>query len=155
MKSKNKCRELVRSLEHDPSSVQEVVMNRLVEALSATNIASVLLYSARENSDEIDLTSLPNYFPTVHFETLGNKRDTLFPEKKFDVIIIPLLGFNEDGYRLGHGGGWYDRFLATQPQALKIGVGYEDTLVDFEAEAHDISMDVIISEYATRNLNGS
>jgi 5,10-methenyltetrahydrofolate synthetase len=40
-----------------------------------------------------------------------------------DVVIVPLLGVDRQGYRLGNGGGYYDRTLALLPKALRIGVG--------------------------------
>lgn len=152
MKSKSEWRKLVRGRVHDSKGVRETVLNRLVEVLNARGANTVLVYSARGGSDEINLTFLPDCLPMVRFEKLGNERSTLFPTQQFDVIIIPLLGFNEDGYRLGRGGGWYDRFLTTQPRALKIGVGYENTLVEFNLEPHDVRMDIIITEKNSRDF---
>lgn len=65
----------------------------------------------------------------------------------FDAVIVPMLGFDDSLHRLGYGGGYYDRFLATQPQAQKIGVCFELGHVDkLPTEAHDIRMDIIITE---------
>lgn len=47
-----------------------------------------------------------------------------------DVIIVPAVAFDKSGYRLGRGGGYYDRFLKKQPHATLIGVGYDFQLVD-------------------------
>ena len=42
-----------------------------------------------------------------------------------DVLLVPLLGFDEAGYRLGHGGGYFDRTLAAmRPMPVAIGVGF-------------------------------
>ncbi len=41
-----------------------------------------------------------------------------------DVLLVPLLGFDRRGWRLGYGGGYYDRTLAALPQALAIGCGF-------------------------------
>lgn len=67
---------------------------------------------------------------------------------KFDVIIVPSLAVDDRLHRLGWGGGWYDRFLAGQPQALKIGLAYQDSFVKegLPTEPHDIALDKIITE---------
>ena len=117
------------------------------------DVSHVLLYRPMATWHELDLTSLLDLLPGVNFDFVPSAKDAPFPEKKYDAIIIPLLGFNKDGYRLGHGGGWYDRFLATQPQAHKIGVGYENTLVDFAPEPHDVPMDVIVTEKQIRRFH--
>lgn len=63
-------------------------------------------------------------------------------------LLVPLLGFDQANYRLGYGGGYYDRTLAAwtdQPQT--IGVGMEiGRLKSIFPEQHDIAMDVIITE---------
>jgi 5-formyltetrahydrofolate cyclo-ligase len=65
--------------------------------------------------------------------------------QQYNLIIVPTLGFTDSGYRLGYGGGYYDKFLATQSQALIIGLCYAENLVTFEPEAHDIPLDRIIT----------
>jgi 5-formyltetrahydrofolate cyclo-ligase len=69
---------------------------------------------------------------------------------KFDIIIVPMLGFDEQLNRLGYGGGFYDRFLANQLQARKIGVCFDACLVNkVPFEPHDITMDLIVTETKT------
>lgn len=65
-----------------------------------------------------------------------------------DVLLIPLLGFDAAGYRLGIGGGYFDRTLAAMTHApLKIGVGYEcGRLQTIHPQWHDIPMDAIVTE---------
>jgi 5-formyltetrahydrofolate cyclo-ligase len=66
---------------------------------------------------------------------------------KFDVIIVPMLGFDASLQRVGYGGGYYDRFLANQPAAQKIGVCYEIGRVEqIPAEAHDMPLDMVVTE---------
>ncbi len=64
------------------------------------------------------------------------------------MLLVPLLGFDARGYRLGNGGGYYDRTLAAlSPRPRTIGVGFERTrLDDFVACDHDIPMDAIVTE---------
>ncbi len=64
------------------------------------------------------------------------------------VLFVPLLGFDRQGHRLGHGGGYYDRTLAgLKPKPLTVGVGYEfGRLETIHPQKHDIPMDVIVTE---------
>lgn len=61
-----------------------------------------------------------------------------------EVLLIPCLGWNTAGYRLGYGGGFYDRTLAASPRPLAIGIAYACTEAEFASEPHDIAMDFII-----------
>jgi 5-formyltetrahydrofolate cyclo-ligase len=66
---------------------------------------------------------------------------------QYDAVIVPMLGFDASLHRLGYGGGYYDKFLATQPGAKKIGVCFEvGRLEALPAEPHDIPLDVIVTE---------
>ncbi|WP_284077116.1 5-formyltetrahydrofolate cyclo-ligase [Herbaspirillum aquaticum] len=62
------------------------------------------------------------------------------------ALLIPCLGVNTAGYRLGYGGGFYDRTLAASPRPLAVGVCHSFGRVEFEAQAHDIPLDSIIFE---------
>ncbi|HNP36843.1 MAG TPA: 5-formyltetrahydrofolate cyclo-ligase [Woeseiaceae bacterium] len=64
------------------------------------------------------------------------------------VLLIPLLGFDTSGHRLGYGGGYYDRTLASyRLKPVTIGVGYEfGRLPTIYPQAHDIPLDAIVSE---------
>lgn len=60
--------------------------------------------------------------------------------------IIPGLAFTRSGKRLGYGGGWYDRFLASAPKgAIKIGVAHPFQIVDdLPSEPHDIQLTDVV-----------
>jgi 5-formyltetrahydrofolate cyclo-ligase len=64
------------------------------------------------------------------------------------ILLVPLLGFDPAGYRLGYGGGYYDRTLATFAQKpLAIGIGYElGRLKTIYPQPHDVSMDAVVTE---------
>ncbi|MBL8578872.1 MAG: 5-formyltetrahydrofolate cyclo-ligase [Mesorhizobium sp.] len=63
-----------------------------------------------------------------------------------DVVIAPLVGVDPGNYRLGYGGGFFDRTLAALPrQPLVIGVGYEmQRIPTIRPQPHDIPMDRIV-----------
>lgn len=65
-----------------------------------------------------------------------------------DAIVIPMLGFDEQGFRLGYGSGYFDRTLATRmPRPLSIGVTFEILrLPTIYPQKYDIAMDYIVTE---------
>lgn len=73
-------------------------------------------------------------------------------EVRPDIVIAPVVGFDVQCFRLGYGGGFYDRTLASlQPVPLIIGVGFElqkiETIHPLE---HDIPMDFVVTDVAIR-----
>ena len=65
-----------------------------------------------------------------------------------DIVLLPLVAFDNQGFRLGYGGGYFDRTLATLvPRPLSIGVGFEIARVkDIHPQEHDIRLDAIVTE---------
>ncbi len=64
------------------------------------------------------------------------------------VLLVPCVGWGPGGYRLGYGGGFYDRTLASYtPKPVTVGLGYSlGWLPDLQAEPHDVPLDAILSE---------
>lgn len=61
--------------------------------------------------------------------------------------IIPMLGFDRSGGRLGYGSGYYDRFLSAHPHIRTIGLAYSCQEIDqLPIDANDIGMAVIVTE---------
>jgi 5,10-methenyltetrahydrofolate synthetase len=71
------------------------------------------------------------------------------------ALFIPPVGFDSRGYRLGYGGGYFDRTLAAAvPQPLKIGVGFElSRLPTIQPQPHDVPMDFIVTEAGVHCVN--
>jgi 5-formyltetrahydrofolate cyclo-ligase len=69
-------------------------------------------------------------------------------EVRPDVMLAPVVGYDREGYRLGYGGGYFDRTLAATPRRpLIIGVGYSQAAIPtIYPEHHDIPMDKIVTE---------
>lgn len=64
-----------------------------------------------------------------------------------DVTVAPLLAVNSKGYRLGYGGGYYDRFFASGKGGLRVGLGYFlQYTEEFEGSENDEPLDLFISE---------
>ncbi len=64
-----------------------------------------------------------------------------------DLIFVPLLAFDAHGYRLGYGGGYYDRTLAALPQARAVGYGFGFQQVDAVPRGpFDLRLPAIVTE---------
>jgi 5,10-methenyltetrahydrofolate synthetase len=66
-----------------------------------------------------------------------------------DVVLVPCVGFTEGGYRLGYGGGYFDRWLAAHPHVTAVGVAWSASLVaddDFTPEPHDQPLACVVTE---------
>lgn len=65
-----------------------------------------------------------------------------------EAVLIPVLGFDAAGYRIGYGGGFFDRTLASLvPRPLAVGVGFELARLDsIHPEAHDQPLDAMVTE---------
>jgi 5-formyltetrahydrofolate cyclo-ligase len=79
---------------------------------------------------------------------IPERREIVLPT----MVLAPLVGFDRAGYRLGYGGGYFDRTLAAlSPRPLAIGVGFElSHLETIHPQDFDIPMEVIVTEAGLR-----
>lgn len=77
----------------------------------------------------------------IHFPTSGA---ALIP----DMLLIPVNAFDDRGFRIGYGSGYFDRTLASLvPLPLSIGVGFELARVaSIHPQPHDIPLDAVVTE---------
>lgn len=135
--------------------VQSKAINqRLIELLNFGSFKRVHCYRAIASLNEVDTERFINFIKQNHPDTsLDIQEQSATPaaaDKLYDVVIVPVLGFDRKMNRLGWGGGWYDQLLATQPKALKIGLCPQSGLVakGLPAEPHDVPLDMVITEEA-------
>jgi 5-formyltetrahydrofolate cyclo-ligase len=70
-------------------------------------------------------------------------------DERLDVALVLGLGFDRDRFRLGHGRGYFDRFLAGRPLTT-VGLAYDVQLVErLPVEPHDVAMTLVVSESET------
>jgi 5-formyltetrahydrofolate cyclo-ligase len=74
--------------------------------------------------------------------------------EKIDLVITPLLAFDQKGHRVGYGGGYYDRFLASHPEATTVGLAYEKCCIEPEIETgrYDIPLDMVVTSVAVHKF---
>lgn len=70
------------------------------------------------------------------------------PELRPDLLVVPMNTFDDRGYRLGYGGGYFDRTIAAlKPRIVTIGVSHEQCRVPtIHPQAHDVAMDFVVTE---------
>jgi 5-formyltetrahydrofolate cyclo-ligase len=80
------------------------------------------------------------------------KRDVVTPA----TVLAPLVGFDDACYRLGYGGGYFDRTLAAlSPRAFAIGVGFEaQRLATIYPQPFDVPMNAVVTEAEVRRRAG-
>jgi 5-formyltetrahydrofolate cyclo-ligase len=69
-----------------------------------------------------------------------------------DVVLVPCVGFTAEGWRLGFGGGYFDRFLAAHPEVTAIGVAWESARIEthvFQPLTHDLPLMAVLTESDT------
>lgn len=86
-----------------------------------------------------------------YFNILTPKKEFIryIDPKEIDLIIVPGAVFDRKGYRIGFGGGYYDRFLADKinDKSTKISVAFHLQIIDqVPKEEHDVPVDIIITE---------
>ena len=66
---------------------------------------------------------------------------------EIDVLIVPGVGFDRAGHRLGQGGRYYDVLLSSQPDLVVVGLAFSIQVVDvIPVESHDATVDIIVTE---------
>lgn len=143
----------------------QVIMHRLFSAVSFERVRTLHTYLPIPGHNEIDtgllVSEMYTRYPKVKLATWldykigfesgwidqrSAKQHIVSPQTIFDVIIVPVVAFSEQRFRIGFGGGFYDRFLAAQPNAQKIGLAYQQSQYPFEPESFDIKLDMIVTE---------
>ena len=130
----------------DEVQTQGIVERALGEgkrvAAIVTDVESKTLRFSEIESFEDDLAPGP-------FEILEPKPDRLRPVQihRADLILVPLVAWDERGHRLGYGAGYFDRALVGSRGVTKVGLALESQrLPQIPESRHDVPLDVIVTE---------
>lgn len=158
---------LMRKNLRDKNSFDEKFVQKIISTDVYKNAENILIYYPL--SDEIDLLALTEdssknfYLPKIDGKNMlccpYNKGDKLvqsafktlepiteaFDKQNLDLVIVPALCCDVNNYRLGYGGGFYDRFLC-DINAYKISCVYKELLFDtIYPDNFDVKMDMVIT----------
>ena len=74
--------------------------------------------------------------------------------ENLDIVIVPGVVFNEQGFRIGFGGGYYDRFLAKY-KGVTIALAFDEQVqASIPVDSHDVPIQTIITDQRTINCSG-
>ena len=131
-------------------SADPTIINNLINIIINEKPKIVGLYFPIKNEVNVEMVFVEFFLDSLKkknkfqiFEVDGN----IIDKNLIDIILIPGIAFDEKMYRLGHGGGYYDRYLKDYP-GKKIGLTYEKFIIDQidDVNEFDIRMDKIVSE---------
>ena len=79
------------------------------------------------------------------------KNEDYLDSVSFDLMFIPFVGVDKGGYRLGYGGGYFDRSLGNisfiEKKPIIVGLGYDFQVLEEDfAESHDLKYDIVITQ---------
>lgn len=125
----------------------QAACSRALNGYDWSHVHSILAYTPLEGSGEIDpaylLDALRDHAEITY---VTPEKHAPFPNGAYDVIIVPIVGLNDDQYRLGRGGGWYDRLLSQHPESQSIGLAYQWGGVSFLPESHDQRISIVFTD---------
>ncbi len=135
----------------DLQSKSRAICQRLLDEIDWTNVSSLHIYNSRDDWREVDtkyiIDCLSQLYPDLQIDIASQSyNQATASEHAYDVIVVPVLGYDSNNNRIGMGVGWYDRFLAEQPAAVKLGLAYKESHVDtLPLEQHDQPLNDVIA----------
>ncbi len=121
--------------------IKEQLQNKKTIVVPIADIKNrCLILSKLENWNDLDVGT---------YNILEPKKENIIEVyiDSIDLILVPGVGFDKKGNRIGHGKGYYDTLLNNSKRALHIGLSFECQIVKhIPTENHDIPVDKIVTE---------
>ncbi len=135
----------------DRESLSEEICERILEMNQWVEAQNVILFAPLPSEPVITPLKLDCQARKVSCFTIPqnarSEAETQLPEA-IDLILVPGLAFSRNRYRVGRGGGFFDRLLAGRAAgAFKLGICFSFQLLDeVPVEDHDIQMDAVVTD---------
>lgn len=159
MEEKIKLRQKLQKTRQDLTRTQveqksEKIIKNLISYINWDEIKTINVFQTIKSNQEIEISSLLDFikqnYMHIQISLAADKKSALLniPEgRSYDLVVIPLIGFDRIGNRLGYGGGYYDRFLAKNNCGKAVGLAYSFQEVEsLPVEQHDRKLGLIITE---------
>ncbi|MGG0716495.1 5-formyltetrahydrofolate cyclo-ligase [Robertmurraya massiliosenegalensis] len=160
---------IAQNLFTDPAWVKSKTVGITVSRVPEVDTYQIIR-TAWENNKQVVVAKCEPKERTMHFRTLTalDQLETVYfglsepivektievEKEQIDLLIVPGLAFTKDGYRLGFGGGYYDRYLEDY-KGQKLALAFPLQLVKkLPIESHDIPVDKIVMAEEIIDING-
>ena len=160
------------SRDYEEKNMSHVHLRPLLNNMNSDYVGSYIDYNSELSTNAIHKYLIEKNFniclPKIDYQTneinffkystgtklIKNKYNILEPETTNEIIfpklvLVPLLAFNESGFRLGYGGGFYDKYFSSQEEKdiIKVGLGFSFQKANqIPIESHDQKLDWILTE---------
>lgn len=136
---------------------EHIINTKLRSIIDWSTIKQVCMYDAQEKLREFSIEPFRQWLlesqPHVNTQLINFDSKAAMPGVQFDIIILPLLGYDKNYNRIGRGAGWYDKFLSSQHNAITIALAHSSQkVVDLPTEEHDQKVDLIVTEKPKRSI---
>jgi 5-formyltetrahydrofolate cyclo-ligase len=113
-------------------------------------IYTSIVNKAKDNLDTLEITHTKRFINDGWGIPLPAEASRVKPEN-IQLILIPLLAYDRRGFRVGYGKGYYDKYLSVlDKKVLKVGLSFFDPVDFISEEAHDIPLDLCITQNGVR-----
>ena len=160
------------SRDYEEKNMSHVHLRPLLNNMNSDYIGSYIYYNSELSTKALHKYLIEKNFniclPKIDYQTneinffkystgtklIKNKYNILEPEITNEIIfpklvLVPLLAFDESGFRLGYGGGFYDKYFSFQEEKeiIKVGLGFSfQNIYEIPIERHDQKLDWILTE---------
>lgn len=118
--------------------IESAISDSKIIAVPKTTENNKMIFVKINSLNELEAGKFNILEPVLNDEIISDE---------FTIFLVPALAFDKNNYRLGYGGGYYDRYLANIKCLKKIGLAYNFQIVDNVPHNNfDISVDFVITD---------